>query len=221
MRGLGTPRPWFRRTSAVYSRARPPGTGGCSWARRGLVCAMPGSSGRLASRNGDVEGLHDFAFSGVADPPVLVRVGVVCVRVSPAGTDAGGTGPDEHQQGLRDRQGRSSIGSIPPAIHGRRDRVPPTRDLIQTASVPLKHESGGPNPHDAPKRPGGRARWSNVGAIAPTPRQSARAADRFGALWGLVAARMGGIPFPRPYGGGRPVVVVVVGRSPARSWGFR
>ncbi len=39
--------------------------GGCSWARRGLVCAMPGSPGRLASRNGCRSGWSERG----ADPP--------------------------------------------------------------------------------------------------------------------------------------------------------
>ena len=65
--------------------------GGCSWARRGLACAMPGSPGRLASRNGcrsdgQSEALIllvvvDLGFCGTEE---------ACVRGSPAGTDAGG-----------------------------------------------------------------------------------------------------------------------------------
>ncbi len=63
--------------------------------------------------------------------------------------------------------------------------VPPTRDFIQTRSVPLKHEKGGANPPNAPKRPDRPAKWRSVGPITPTTRQSATATERFGAMWGL------------------------------------
>jgi hypothetical protein len=65
--------------------------GGCSWARRGLVCAMPGSSGRLASRDGCRSGVQSEALILL----VVVDLGFcgteeACVRGSPAGMDAGG-----------------------------------------------------------------------------------------------------------------------------------
>ena len=47
---------------------------------------------------------------------------------------------------------------------------------------------GAPNPHNVTMRPARRAKWSTAGAIAPTTRQNATVADRFGAPWGSEAA---------------------------------
>src|SRR5437660_4133746 len=48
----------------------------------------------------------------------------------------------------------------------------------------LSHVAGdATNPHDAPKRPGRRAKCGDVGAIAPTMLQSSQSGSRFGALW--------------------------------------
>jgi hypothetical protein len=91
----GCPRTFVRRTSAVYCRARPPRVGTVAQAtNRGVAVREPAASGRLASRTEGVNGRCQ------RELVILRRVvflcfggsGVLCVRGSPAGRDAGGTG---------------------------------------------------------------------------------------------------------------------------------
>jgi hypothetical protein len=92
----GWPKTFVRRTSAVYCRARPSGGGGCSGDESRICCARAGpASGRLASRT-EGASIGECQRELVSLRRVVVFCfggsGVVCVRGSPAGKEAGGTG---------------------------------------------------------------------------------------------------------------------------------
>ena len=92
IRGLGTPRPWFRRTSAVYSRARPLGWRLLMGTPRTGCARCRGGSGRLASRNGMSIGVQREALIlRVVGGVCFCGTEAACVRGSPVGMDAGGT----------------------------------------------------------------------------------------------------------------------------------